>query len=180
MTYTGDRAFNFTVIYNIDFHFFFSFLFIFILIFIFNLVCFYSFFVGLDEFIDPSQRPLEYGGTDVPLGEAPQHLAFLRLSRDWEDEKGNRNRSRSRSFGGKEKREKGNKNNEGGSEKGSESGSQSGSINYYNQSLSSSCSSVQDPSSNRSNHTKQRKSSKRKKSSSSSSSTPVKHFIKFC
>ena len=38
---------------------------------------------GLDEFIHPTQRPVEYGGTDVPLGQAPQQLAFLQLPQSW-------------------------------------------------------------------------------------------------
>lgn len=33
----------------------------------------------LDKFIDPSQRPVNYGGTDPnPLGQSPDHLSFLR------------------------------------------------------------------------------------------------------
>jgi hypothetical protein len=37
----------------------------------------------LDLVIDPSQRPAEYGGTDVPLGQAPEMLAFLELENLW-------------------------------------------------------------------------------------------------
>jgi hypothetical protein len=33
----------------------------------------------LDKFIDPSQRPVSYGGTDPnPMGQSPDHLSFLR------------------------------------------------------------------------------------------------------
>jgi hypothetical protein len=33
----------------------------------------------LDKFIDPSQRPVSYGGTDPnPLGQSPDHLSFMR------------------------------------------------------------------------------------------------------
>ena len=39
---------------------------------------------GLDEFILPSNRPEEYGGSDVPLGHAPEHLQFLQLAKDWD------------------------------------------------------------------------------------------------
>lgn len=39
---------------------------------------------GLDEFIHPTQRPEEFGGSDVPLGQAPEHLEFLQLEKDWE------------------------------------------------------------------------------------------------
>lgn len=39
---------------------------------------------GLDEFIDPNQRPAEYGGADPrPLGEAEEHWGFLQLQKDW-------------------------------------------------------------------------------------------------
>ena len=41
---------------------------------------------GLDEYIHPSQRPVEYGGTDIrPLGEAPEFLAFKDLYRVWQE-----------------------------------------------------------------------------------------------
>lgn len=39
---------------------------------------------GLDEFILPSNRPEEFGGSDVPLGQAPEHLQFLQLAMDWD------------------------------------------------------------------------------------------------
>jgi hypothetical protein len=51
---------------------------------------------GLDEFIHPSQRPVEYGGSDVPLGSAPQHLAFLQLEKSWKDDKEKRGSERGR------------------------------------------------------------------------------------
>lgn len=40
---------------------------------------------SLDEHIDPSQRPQEFGGTDVPLGEHPQHKAFMGVAQQWVD-----------------------------------------------------------------------------------------------
>ena len=40
---------------------------------------------GLDKYIHPSQRPREYGGTDVDLGHAPGHLAFLKLEESWRE-----------------------------------------------------------------------------------------------
>lgn len=39
---------------------------------------------GLDQYVDPSQRPAEYGGTDVPLGQAPEFLEFCEIAREWE------------------------------------------------------------------------------------------------
>jgi hypothetical protein len=39
---------------------------------------------GLDKFIDPANRPVEYGGTGVPLGQAPEHKAFVQIARNWE------------------------------------------------------------------------------------------------
>ena len=39
---------------------------------------------GLDQYIDPTQRPVEYGGTDVPLGQAPEFVQFCEIARDWE------------------------------------------------------------------------------------------------
>lgn len=41
---------------------------------------------GLDKYIHPSQRPREYGGTDVDLGESEAHKGFLRLADNWESE----------------------------------------------------------------------------------------------
>jgi len=38
---------------------------------------------GLDKFIHPSQRPVEYGGTDKPLGQSAEHLSFLRIAEGW-------------------------------------------------------------------------------------------------
>jgi hypothetical protein len=38
---------------------------------------------GLDKFIHPSQRPVEYGGTDKPLGQSTEHLNFLRIAEGW-------------------------------------------------------------------------------------------------
>jgi CRAL/TRIO domain len=45
---------------------------------------------GLDEFILPSNRPEEYGGSDVPLGHAPEHLQFLQLAKDWDTRRAER------------------------------------------------------------------------------------------
>lgn len=39
---------------------------------------------GLDEIIDTSQRPIEYGGRSGTLGSSPEHLQFLQLASDWE------------------------------------------------------------------------------------------------
>jgi len=39
--------------------------------------------MGLDKYIDRSQRPKAYGGHDVDLGEAAGHRAFLNLAQDW-------------------------------------------------------------------------------------------------
>lgn len=41
---------------------------------------------GLDKFIAPEQRPEAYGGTGRALGQAEEHLGFLRLAEDWERE----------------------------------------------------------------------------------------------
>jgi hypothetical protein len=38
---------------------------------------------GLNAVIDPSQRPEEYGGTDVPLGQSPEMLEFVALEKNW-------------------------------------------------------------------------------------------------
>lgn len=40
---------------------------------------------GLDKYIHPSQRPKEYGGTDVPLGQGEGHLQFVALEKAWAD-----------------------------------------------------------------------------------------------
>ena len=116
---------------------------------------------GLDEFINPTHRPEEYGGSDVPLGQAPEHLQFLQLAKDWELIRTERG----------EKGEKSDKHNS--SECGSQSGSGSGS--GHHSSRSSRNSSIQGMS--RSDYEKEsssshrKKSSKKKKSSSSSSSS---------
>jgi CRAL/TRIO domain len=41
---------------------------------------------GLDEVISPSQRPVQYGGTDVELGSSPDHLRFIAVSEAWGEE----------------------------------------------------------------------------------------------
>lgn len=41
---------------------------------------------SLDKYIHRSQRPESFGGTDVPLGQAEGHLAFLQLEKDWKVE----------------------------------------------------------------------------------------------
>ena len=117
---------------------------------------------GLDEFINPTHRPEEYGGTDVPLGQAPEHLQFLQLAKDWELIRTERG----------EKGEKGDIHNS--SECGSQSGSGSGS--GYHSSRSSRNSSIQGKSKGgdyekESNSNHRKKSSKKKKSSSNSSSS---------
>lgn len=38
---------------------------------------------GLDKYIHPSQRPREYGGTDVDLGEWEGHKMFVQISEEW-------------------------------------------------------------------------------------------------
>ena len=38
---------------------------------------------GLRAFIPLDQTPQEYGGTSGPLGQAIQHMAFLKLAQDW-------------------------------------------------------------------------------------------------
>jgi hypothetical protein len=38
---------------------------------------------GLDKYIHPSQRPKEYGGTDVDLGEWEGHKMFIEISEEW-------------------------------------------------------------------------------------------------
>ena len=65
---------------------------------------FYSFFCHsrTDAFIDKSQRPKDYGGDDdTPLGQAPQHQAFLELPRLWDEADSDRDRANtaSRSHG---------------------------------------------------------------------------------
>jgi hypothetical protein len=40
---------------------------------------------GLNAVIDPSQRPEEYGGTDVPLGQSPEMLGFVALEKGWRE-----------------------------------------------------------------------------------------------
>ena len=116
---------------------------------------------GLDEFINPTHRPEEYGGTDVPLGQAPEHLQFLQLAKDWELIRIERG----------EKEEKGDKHNS--SDCGPQSGSGSG-RSSRNSSIQGRSKGGYEKESN-SNH--RRKSSKKKKipsnSSSSSSSLPV-------
>lgn len=108
---------------------------------------------GLDEFILPSNRPEEYGGTDVPLGHAPEHLQFLQLARDWDSMRAERG-------------ERG---------AGSESGSQSGSGSGYYSNKSSRNGSIQGrsrrDSEKESDSGHRKKSSKKKRSSSGSSSS---------
>lgn len=101
---------------------------------------------GLDEFIHPSQRPEEFGGTDIPLGQAPQHLAFLQLARDWDMDRSERGM-------------------------GSESGSQAGTGYHSNQSSASG--SVQGGSGRERDSSGRKKKSSRKKRSGSISSTTV-------
>lgn len=38
---------------------------------------------GLDKYIHPSQRPQEYGGTGVELGQWEGHLCFLQIAENW-------------------------------------------------------------------------------------------------
>ena len=38
---------------------------------------------GLNEFIDPSQRPLEYEGTGMSLYNSPDHLKFVEIGHQW-------------------------------------------------------------------------------------------------
>lgn len=102
---------------------------------------------GLDEFIHPSQRPEEFGGTDIPLGQAPQHLAFLQLARDWDMDRSERGM-------------------------GSESGSQAGTGYHSNQSSASG--SVQGGGGRDRVSSGRRKKSSRKKRSGSVSSTTVR------
>ena len=109
---------------------------------------------GLDDLILPSQRPVEFGGTDIPLGQAPQHLAFLQLAKDWEMDRSERGM-------------------------GSESGSQAGT--GYRSSQSSAGGSVQGGSSGRERDSSgRRKKPSRKKRSGSVSSTTVRMPICVC
>lgn len=55
---------------------------------------------GLDEFIHPTHRPVEFGGSDVPLGQAPEHLEFLQLAKDWETMRTERGERRASSESG--------------------------------------------------------------------------------
>ena len=41
---------------------------------------------GLDDVIDPAQRPTDYAGTGGKLGSDPMHLGFLALADAWEDD----------------------------------------------------------------------------------------------
>jgi hypothetical protein len=43
---------------------------------------------GLDKYIEPSQRPVEYAGTGGPLGTAAGHLEFLALEKRWRERDG--------------------------------------------------------------------------------------------
>jgi hypothetical protein len=107
---------------------------------------------GLDEFIHPSQRPEEFGGTDIPLGQAPQHLAFLQIARDWEMDRSERGM-------------------------GSESGSQAGTD--FHSSQSSASGSVQGGGGKDRDGSGRRKKSSRKKRSGSISSTTVRSISPF-
>lgn len=40
----------------------------------------------LDDFIVPAQRPVLYGGTDVPLGQWGAHLEFLDIPKKWQQQ----------------------------------------------------------------------------------------------
>ena len=130
----------------------------------------------LDEFIHPSQRPVEYGGTDVPLGQAPQHLAFLQLPQSW-----NKDRDREREKERERDERNGDNDSQSSSYYSSSRSSMSGSVHERSEASDSGKDRERDRDRDRSNSSSQRKKSSKKKKSGSSSNGQVMNvfFILF-